>query len=407
MRASRRPTGIGFLGRTALIGLFVGALPAGALAETGVTDTTIKIGLFGPLTGGAAIHGQPVNNGPISVYMEQNEKGGVHGRKFVFVQDDSACEATKALAAVKKLIHQNRVFMIHGGTCSTAVAATTEEVVKSGVPHLLMAATMDSLTAPVKKNVYTVQMTGSADGRGMARFAASMPGVKKVAIVGRNNDWAETKIRPMRQYFKEKGIEVVARETLEANASDATAQALKLKSVDPDVIILVNYPTEAATLIRDAWKYGLRSKSKDSPAVIVSTPDLLDLVERVGNKEALRDLYGITVIAGPFGSPEMKKWEGIRYKHFPKDIKKSVAYQGVAGATVVIEALKKAGRDLTREKFLAAMEGTKSLKDHGASCSISFSASSHQGCNDPTVWTLLPDGRVVNLGPVWRDLSKN
>ena len=74
---------------------------------------------------------------------------------------------------------------------------------------------------------------------------------------------------------------------------------------------------------------------------------------------------------------------------------------------MVIEALKKVGRDVTREKFLAAMEGTKGLKDHGAACSISFSASSHQGCNDPTVWTLTPDGRVVNLGPVWRDLSKN
>ncbi len=403
MRIPRRPTKLGLMLKTALISLVLGALSSGAYAEMGVTDTTIKIGLFGPLTGGAAIHGQPVNNGPISVYMEQNEMGGVHGRMFEFVQEDSACEATKALAAVKKLIHQDEVFMIHGGTCSTAVAATTEEVVKTGTPHLLMAATMDSLTAPVKENVFTVQMTGSADGRGMARFAASMPGVEKVAIVGRNNDWAETKIRPMRELFEEQGIEVVARETLEANASDATAQVLKLKNVDPDVIILVNYPTEASTLIRDAWKYGLRTDSADSPAVIVSTPDLLDLVERVGNKEALQDLYGITVIAGPFGSPEMEKWEGIRYKHFPNDIRKSVAYQGVAGATVVIEALKEAGPDLTRENFLAAMERTQGLSDHGASCSISFSASSHQGCNDPTVWTLLPDGRVINVGPEYRD----
>ncbi len=405
MRITRRQKANGSVLKAALLGFAVGLVPLGAHAESGVTDTTIKIGLFGPLTGGAAIHGQPVNNGPISVYMEQNEMGGVHGRTFEFVEEDSACEATKALAAVKKLIHQDEVFMIHGGTCSTAVAATTEEVVKSGVPHLLMAATMDSLTSPVMNNIFTVQMTGSVDGHGMARFAASMPGVEKVAIVGRNNDWAETKIRPMRELFEQQGIEVVARETLEANASDATAQVLKLQGVDPDVIILVNYPTEASTLIRDAWKYGLRTASEDSPAIIVSTPDLVDLVERVGNKEALRDLYGITVIAGPFGSPEMEKWESIRYKHFPDDIRKSVAYQGVAGATVVIEALKAAGPDLTREKFIEAMENIEGLTDHGASCSVSFSANSHQGCNDPTVWTLLPDGRVVNMGPTWKDPS--
>ena len=66
---------------------------------------------------------------------------------------------------------------------------------------------------------------------------------------------------------------------------------------------------------------------------------------------------------------------------------------------MVIEALKAAGPDLTRENFIEAMENIEDLTDHGASCSVSFSANSHQGCNDPTVWTLLPDGRVVNMGP--------
>lgn len=381
------------------------ALAGTCAAETGVTDTTIKIGMFGPLTGAASINGHPISNGPIAVFNEANAKGGIHGRKIEVINEDDGCDPAKALAAVKKLIHRDQVFMINGGTCSTATASTTDEVRKSGVPHMLIAATMDSLTAPVTKNIFTAQLTGSRDGIGMATFAASIPGVKRVALIGFSSEWADTKINPAKEIFKAKGIEVVANEVVETGVADTTAQVHRIKDAKPDAVLVFTFPGEAAIFLRDAWKYGLRSKAAGSPAVVVSFPDLVTLIDKVGNIDAVQDVYAITVLKDTFDSPTLKPYVDLRYKYFPNDLKTAGAMQGMAAGYVIVEALQRAGRDLTRQKFIEALESVQNFTAQPNSCAISFSKTNHQGCDTPTHWTLVRD-KVVAVGPTWRDVSK-
>ena len=135
------------------IGLFaacvcaLGAV-APARAEDGVTDTTIKIGMFGPLTGATSVYGYPINNGAIALYKDITDKGGINGRKIEIVHEDDACDPAKARAAVKKLIYSDKVFMINGGSCSAAVVAARDEFIDSKVPFMVMAATLDSISDP-------------------------------------------------------------------------------------------------------------------------------------------------------------------------------------------------------------------------------------------------------------------
>jgi branched-chain amino acid transport system substrate-binding protein len=91
---------------------------APALAdETGVTDSTIRIGMFGPLTGSASLYGNIIL-GSQALYKDVNDHGGINGRKIeLFVEDDS-CNSLQGIAAVKKLISENKVFLINGGVCS-------------------------------------------------------------------------------------------------------------------------------------------------------------------------------------------------------------------------------------------------------------------------------------------------
>src|SRR3954470_18219112 len=113
-----------------------GAGSSARAAEVGVTDDTIKIGMFGPLTGSWSFFGQPVQAGAIMVYKEINEKGGIHGRKIEVVQVDGACDAAKTLAAAKRLIHRDKVFMINAGICSPAAMAAKDEIVGNKVPQV-------------------------------------------------------------------------------------------------------------------------------------------------------------------------------------------------------------------------------------------------------------------------------
>jgi branched-chain amino acid transport system substrate-binding protein len=382
------------IGALASLGLTIGA--SAPAQEVGVTDTTIKIGMFGPLTGAVSIYGYPINNGAIAIYRDINDKGGIHGRKIEIVHEDGACDPAKTRAAVKKLIEQDKVFAVHGGSCSGAVNAAKEEFVTGKVPFMVMAATLDAISDPPNRYVFTTTLPGSGDGGVIINFAKTMPNVKKIAIVRHQDDWANAKMKNILAGYQAAGMQLVADEQLARNANDATAQVLKVKSGNPDATIFVLYPAESAVFLRDAEKYGLKGPFLGTNSVM----DLLDLRERTGSKTAANNVYVSAFLKGYIGDPALESWTALYRKQFPNDKVQSLSFYGMSGALTYVEALRRAGRDLTREKFLTALESVKDGEAGPAFCKVNFDATRRQGCLDGTMWTLRGD-QIVNVGPSW------
>jgi branched-chain amino acid transport system substrate-binding protein len=383
-------------------GALAAALAAGlagpaSAQDVGITDTTIKLGMFGPLTGAVSIYGYPINNGAIAIYREINEQGGINGRKIEIVHEDGACDPAKTRAAVKKLIHNDKVFAIHGGSCSAAVYAARDEFIDGKVPFMVMAATLDGISDPPNRYIFTTTLPGSGDGNVVLNFTKSIPNVKKIAIIKHANEWADAKGKNVYANHKAAGLELVADVTLESKATDATSQVLRIKQANPDATIFLLYPGESAVFLRDAHKYGLKGPFIGTNSVM----DLLDLAERAGNKDALRDTYASAFLAGPIGSAEMQKWTEIYRKHFPNDKVQSLSFYGMSGALTIVDAMKRAGRDLTREKFIAALEATKDGEAGPAYCKVNFTKERRQGCLDGTMWALRGD-KIVNVGPSYK-----
>ncbi len=89
---------------------------ANADETTGLTDTTIKVGVMGPFTGNASSYSKS-QIGLIAYFKNINDQGGINGRKFEIVQEDTACAPAKGIAAAKKLVYQDEVFYLHGYYC--------------------------------------------------------------------------------------------------------------------------------------------------------------------------------------------------------------------------------------------------------------------------------------------------
>src|SRR5215471_13875829 len=87
------------------------ALPANADNTQGISDTTIRIGNLGPFSGPQSTF-TPLNYGPEAYFRYINDQGGVHGRKFVTVFADDSCNEAKGIAAAKKLVYDDKVFMV-------------------------------------------------------------------------------------------------------------------------------------------------------------------------------------------------------------------------------------------------------------------------------------------------------
>lgn len=376
------------------------ALAGGARAEDGVTDTTIRIGMYGPLTGAASIWGYPTQDGAIMVYKEANDKGGVNGRKFEIVQEDGACDAAKTVAAVKKLISRDKVFLINSGMCSGPTMAVKDDVAEQTVPLMVFAASLDQITAPVNRYIFTVAPTGGYDGKSMAAFLQTVPNIKRIAMIGHSDDWAKAKRDAFLAAIKGSGIEIVANETIDRKATDATPQILAVKKQNPDAVALFTYPAESAAVLRDAKKYGLDTVMIGNNSLI----DLPALAERAGGADAVQKTYVMASLVGPIGSPQMQPYETLLKKYFPDQKVTADAFYGTASAITVVNAIEKAGRDLTRDKLVDALQSLHGFDPGIAPCKITLSAADHQGCQEEIAWKLVGD-KVVTVGVKWHEVK--
>ena len=249
--------------RKSALGLAVIALSAGifsgsALADVqtqGISDNEIRIGAFGPFGGPVYLYGKLVMNGVEAVFDMVNESGGVHGRKLTLVREDDNCKPEGSIAAVKKLAYSEKVFAIVGGACSNATLASVPELEKSGIPMVINSAVADAISTPVKKNIFTTQLTSSIESRAQLDYALNK-GAKKIAVVRMTDAWAMARYNPLMAYAKEKGVNFIANLELQIDAPDATPQALKLRAAGADAIIFILYAKPAAVMMRDALKLG-------------------------------------------------------------------------------------------------------------------------------------------------------
>jgi branched-chain amino acid transport system substrate-binding protein len=357
----------------------VTAMPTQADNTQGITDTAIKIGNLGPFTGESSIF-TPLNYGPEAYFRHINAQGGMHGRKFETVFADDACNEAKGIAAAKKLIYDDKVFMIIGHPCSGVAMAIKPMLDKEGVPWAGLAAN-PKITNPVVPNSFHIGYTGTASGRTMASFAMSKPGVKKIALVQHSNDWAHGYCVPATAYIKQNGGEIAVETAMERGSTDATAQVLQIKASGAQAVMGCLYQQELVILLRDMHKFGVKV-----PMLGALGADFQQTVEQVGDPEAVKQVFFQPYqFKAPLGKGPLKEFKDMFLKYLTKDeLPKSgeptnFYYFGVPAGIVTVEAFRRAGAQPTREKWIAAMESIKDF-DTGVFADLeNFSRDNHDG----------------------------
>lgn len=353
----------------------------------GLSDKEIKIGMFGALTGPGYIVGKPGMNGTEAAFDEINANGGIHGRKLVLVREDDACKPEAAIAAVKKLIHEVKVFAIIGISCSNSMLATRSELERSGIPVINAGATADGVTNPVAKNIFTTQVTSTIESRAQVDYAIAK-GFKKVALVSMKDAWGLARYEPFVKYAAEKKLQIVENLELQADAVDATPQALKLKLAGADAVVVILNTKPAAILMRDSIKLGF------NPAWIGQSiiADLKSFETQVGVPGSLKSFVTIASTRFVRTDPKISAWNDRIKKVAPNDELSPYNFYGVGAAHVLAEGLKKAGPELTRSKLNAAVESIKEFRSDAYFGPITCSLEAGHQCNQKPGWFAMKDG---------------
>jgi branched-chain amino acid transport system substrate-binding protein len=343
---------------------FVLAAAMAADAETGVTDDTILIGSHGPITGGATFLGLGGKAGAELAYKEINDAGGINGRKLKMIFEDDGFSPSRALAAVKKLVEQDQVFMINNISGSNPTVGTMDYLRQVKVPVYVTTASAPAVTHPFNRYLFRGATSETVRyGELDAEFFVDFLRVKRIAILSGLEENLRTEadeaIKMLEKWYD---VKTVMRAEFKVGDKDFTPQLLQAKQSDPDFIFAVGQVPEASIIVRQARELGLRQPIMVAPSSVDNT-----LITNLGaNAEGVLGLWG----AGAFldsGNPDMVKFREAWAKMNPNAPKGRPNLFDVWGYTevyVIAEALKRAGRDLTREKFVDALE---SIKDYRVS----------------------------------------
>ena len=346
------PRGCGMLAACALFALSAVLSVEGRSEEVGVTADEILIGQHGPLSGPNYMFGTLALQGAEMIFNEVNEQGGIHGRKIRLVNEDDRCAPEAAVAAVRRLISEHRAFMIHGGACSNATLAALGPITEEGIPFIAYSAAHNDITGDDKPTSFRTGLSAYYEGSSQAHFAASLPGVKRIAIVAQHDAWGQAKYDALVEVAEELGLEIVADEEMTVDTNDATAQVLSIQQANADAIIIVLYPKPAVVFIRQAHQYGLTELPLIGQLAI---SDPIDLAGKVQAPGALDNFYTISLSKL---SPEHDEAAELRERfarYAPAVQMNQYTLWGVGSAEVIVQALERAGPNLTREGFMDAL----------------------------------------------------
>ena len=355
------------------------ALAAPVAAQEGITNSSIKIGIMGPFTGNASSYSK-AQIGLDAYYKWVNDQGGVNGRKIETVLEDYACDSAKGVAAVKKLIHQDKVFMLHGNSCSAVAMAIKPIVLEAGIPWVVAHAANGAISSPPTKNIFHGVPVGKTMGIAMGQFVATKPGLTKVAVISHTDDWAKSYCGPANEFLASKNIKPVIEVAMERGQTDSTSQTLRIKQANPDFVIACLYEAETAIFLKDAKKFGL-----NAPVMGTAGTDLENTLKRVGDLDTVANYYVPHMYADNLDGPRLKKFADILKKYYPNETVTAFSLISMGGAAAVVEALKRSGRELNRDKFIAELDKTRNFDTGVLAGPITWSPSDRDGVKQVAV----------------------
>lgn len=337
--------------KAVLTAAVLAALPSVGWVADGITDTEITVGLFAPMSGPLAAFGlDPIQTSKM-IYEEANKKGGVHGRKFKLLLEDDKCDTGEMQAIARKYVSVEKVFLLHGGSCTAGAQALQEYVAREKVPLMVLNAGADSAVFPPTRYLFAGNVgTQFSSGGAITQFAIDGLKGKRIAVVVHDDDIGTANWRTAKAAIEKAKVEVAAYERVPPRATDLTAAVLNVRKANPDVIVLIAYPAPAVLFMQ---KYGEFAMKQPVVASVQAVPNPTTFATNVGNNTALANFYYTTPLAE---AAKLAKWNDMYKSYYPSRTPGPWVAFGVPTAAAVVAAFEKAGRNVTRESFVDVLE---------------------------------------------------
>jgi branched-chain amino acid transport system substrate-binding protein len=351
---------------TVLLALWVGALQA---------QQPIRIGSFLAVTGGAAFLGDPEQK-TLELYVEKlNAAGGLLGRKLQLIAYDSAGDAEKARTFAKRLIEQDKVDLIVGGSTTGETMAVVPIAEQAGIPFISLAGAV-VIVEPVKKWVFKTPHT---DRMACEKIFVDMKarGATRVGLISGAGGFDKSMRAECVKVAKDRGIEVVADETYGAADTDMTTQLTKIRQ-NPQVQAVLNagFGQGPAIVTKNYRQIGMTVPLYQSHGV--ASKEFIKLAGEAA--EGVRLPAAALLVSDKLADNDPQKIVVAHYtREYQARFKSDVSTFGghaYDGLMLAVEAIRKAG-STDKAKVRDALEAIRGYVGTGGI--VNLSATDHMG----------------------------
>jgi len=359
------------------------------LAEPGITENSITLGMTSPFSGPNGAYGNEMRQ-VIQAYFDQvNKSGGVNGRKINLVALDDGYETDRAVANTRILISEKNAFAL---LASYGSSPTTEAMNKvfgpSRVPLVGTISGSGSLREPISRNpgsryMFNVRASYADETEAIVSQLVSL-GLKNIAVFYQNDGFGKSGLDGVTTALKKHNLAPTVAATVERNSIDVAAAVEAIAKTKPQAVVMVTLYKPTAAFVK-AMK-----KANQNPMFMTLSP--------VGTEQLIAEL-------GPdargIGISQVMPYPWSDVVPMVRDYQKLLggkggySYYGIeayAMARVMVDALKRMGKDPSREKLMAALENT-SLDMGGLK--VAFSATNRQGSNFVELTVVGPGGKIL------------
>jgi branched-chain amino acid transport system substrate-binding protein len=220
---------------------------------------TIKVGVVGPRTGGAAATGQAFDEGIKLATEYVNSKGGVLGKKLEIVFEDTAA-VDKAASGFERLVTRDKVVMVLGESQSSSALAEIEVANRLKVPFIVAEAWADDITAKGYPYVFRAGPSNSGVVQQTIAKWVQHEKFKKAFIIAENTDWGIGIGKLTENAMAKAGVQFESMIT-ERNSQDHYVELTKIKAFKPDVILAYIYGVGLHYFVSQAGETGVSPKA--------------------------------------------------------------------------------------------------------------------------------------------------
>lgn len=384
---------IAILAATALTACVEGEDESGS--TPGVTDSEIVLGTHFPLSQHLAAAYAPIATTGMQAYFDSvNAQGGVNGRKIRFIIGDDHYTPSDTAEVVRRLVEQDNVFAIVGGLGTATHSAVAPFLEERAIPDLFVLSGAEKWTEPVVKTRFAGNPDYVTEGRILAGYIAKEHAGKKVALIVQNDDFGADGEKGIRQGLEGTDVEVIDVERYESLETDLTSHVQRARNEGAEVLVTYTLPPQGANVAKVA-----REVLGWEVPIVVTGVDATDIfIDLAGAKNA----EGIVSVV--FGKqaynaddPGVQAHAAILRDFGDGAEPSNLTIAGQATAELVVEALRRAGRDLTRESVVEAAEQIRDFTCSVCLVPVNLSPTDHRPF-EVEVFVRVQDGRWQEFG---------